>query len=61
MKAPVGFDKTAHRHQAIPGGAIAAREMLHDLVDRRTEAALEVDEGAVLVEQDRPDRRGVGE
>ena len=49
---PVGFDKTARRRQAMVGGAVAACEMLHDLVSRRTKAALEIDEGAILVEQD---------
>ena len=51
----VGFDKTARRHEAIVGGAVAACEMLHHLPNRRTKAALEVDEGAILVEQDRTD------
>ena len=41
------------------GGAVAACELLHDLVNRRTKAALEIDEGAILVEQDRADGRGI--
>ena len=47
-----GFDKTNRSREASVGGAVAAREMLHHRLNRRTPGTLEVNERAILVEQD---------
>ena len=56
QEALAGFDKAAGGDEAVIGGAVAACQMLHHRPNRRTEGALEVDKGAILVEQDRTDR-----